>query len=475
MKRLVAVMVSAIALSACGGSRLAHGDIVAAVNGGTLAGEAGQQSSDPTRPVSDSSASITGGAGSTSAPAGGAVVNGPTGGGATSGGRTAAAEAVAGARAGSATVAGQGAAGSHGPLAPIAVGNVGTFSGPIGGTTASAATMAQIWAQWTNAHGGIAGHPVQLFSADDGADPAKSSALVRDMVENKHVIAFIANMVPFTADASLAYLEQKHIPVIGGDMASAGWTQSPVMFPVGTTFLQIIEATLKSAHEANASKIGVLYCIEAATCDLQNRHINETAATYGDQVVYTGRISLTQPDFTAECLGAQQAGAQAIWVGAESNTAERIAASCTRQNYHPIYMTDSVAVTTREAQVPAFEGFLAPSATFPWVVTGGTPEIDAYSQSIQQYAPGLERSGATAITWASGELLRKVAAGMGAQPSSDVIFDGLWALRGETVGGLTPPLTFAAHQPTPPITCYFLMRINGGRWTAPYGAEHRCL
>jgi branched-chain amino acid transport system substrate-binding protein len=64
---------------------------------------------------------------------------------------------------------------------------------------------------------------------------------------------------------------------------------------------------------------------------------------------------------------------------------------------------------------------------------------------------------------------------MGPQPSSDVIFDGLWALRGETLGGLTPPLTYAAHQPTPPITCYFVMRISGGRWAAPNGGEHRCL
>jgi branched-chain amino acid transport system substrate-binding protein len=475
MKRPVMIMLSALALSACGGSRLPHSDIVAAVDGGAVATAAGLQGPDQTRPESATSGSVVGAAGPSGAPAGGGVVAGAIGGGTTSGGRTAATETSAATRAGIAPGAGQSAALPHGPLAPIAVGNVGTFSGPIGGTTASAATMAQIWAQWTNAHGGIAGHPVQLFSADDGADPARNRALIQDMVESKHVIAFIANMVPFTAEPSLSYLEQKHIPVIGGDMASAAWTHSPVMFPVGTTFLQVIEATLKTAHEANATKVGVLYCVEAPTCELQNRHIGETAGTYGEQVVYTGRISLTQPDFTAQCLGAQQAGAQAVWIGAESNTAERIANSCARQNYHPIYMTDSVAVTTREAQVPSLEGFIAPSPTFPWVVTGGTPEIDAYSQAIQQYSPGLERSGATSITWASGELLRKVAASMGPQPSSDVIFDGLWALRGETLGGLTPPLTYAAHQPTPPITCYFVMRISGGRWAAPNGGEHRCL
>src|SRR4029077_6819308 len=110
-----------------------------------------------------------------------------------------------------------------GPLAPIAVGNVGTFSGPIGGTTASAATMAQIWAQWTNAHGGIAGHPVQVFAADDGADPSRSRSLVQDMVENKHVIAFVGSMPPLDADADVQYLEQKHVPVVGGDLTTSQW------------------------------------------------------------------------------------------------------------------------------------------------------------------------------------------------------------------------------------------------------------
>ena len=45
----------------------------------------------------------------------------------------------------------------------------------------------------------------------------------------------------------------------------------------------------------------------------------------------------------------------------------------------------------------------------------------------------------------------------------------------ETVGGLTPPLTYAAHQASPPVTCYFITRIVGGRWTAPNGAKYQCL
>jgi branched-chain amino acid transport system substrate-binding protein len=332
-----------------------------------------------------------------------------------------------------------------------------------------------VWALWTNAHGGIAGHPVQVVTADDGADPSRSRSLVQDMVENKHVIAFVGSMTPLDADADVPYLEQKHIPVVGGDLTTSQWTSSPVYFPMGTTWFSLIEASLKAAHDAGATKLGVVYCVETAACDAINKHVADTAARFGEQIVYTSRVSVTQPDYTAQCLGAQQNGAQAIWLGVEANSHQRFASSCSRQNYHPVYLMANQTSTTQETQTSGLEGTIAPAPVFPWMVSGGNAEIDAYNQAMQQYAPGVEGSGSTAIQWASGELFKRAAAGIGAQPTSDAVFNGLWALRNETVGGLTPPLTYAGHQASPPVTCYFITRIVGGRWTAPNGARYQCV
>jgi branched-chain amino acid transport system substrate-binding protein len=381
----------------------------------------------------------------------------------------------AGGTAPAAAGSGPAAAKPAGPLAPILLGNVGNYSGPAGSSTSAAPTAIRVWAQWTNAHGGIAGHPVQVLTADDGADPSRSRSLIQDMVENRHVIAFVGSMTPLDADGGLSYLEQKHIPVIGGDLTTSQWTSSPVFFPMGTTWLPLIEASLKAAHDAGATKLGVIYCIETAACDVINKHINDTAARYGEQIVYTSRVSVTQPDYTAQCLGAQQNGAQAMWLGVEANSHQRFASSCSRQNYHPVYLMANQTSTTAEAQNTGLEGTIAPAPVFPWMVSGGNPEIDAYNQAMQQYAPGLEGSGSTAIQWASGELFKRAAANIGAEPTTDALFNGLWALRNETVGGLTPPLTYAAHQASPPVTCYFITRIVGGKWTAPNGAKYQCL
>jgi branched-chain amino acid transport system substrate-binding protein len=221
--------------------------------------------------------------------------------------------------------------------------------------------------------------------------------------------------------------------------------------------------------------VGVIYCVETSACDVINKRVSESAARYGEQIVYTSRVSVTQPDYTAQCLGAQQNGAQAIWLGVEANSHQRFANSCSRQNYHPIYLMANQTSTTQEAQTSGLDGTIAPAPVFPWMVSGGNPEIDAYDQAMQQYAPGVEGSGSTAIQWASGELFKRAAAGIGAQPTTDAVFNGLWALRNETVGGLTPPLTYAAHQASPPVTCYFITKLTAGRWTAPNGARYECV
>jgi len=83
--------------------------------------------------------------------------------------------------------------------------------------------------------------------------------------------------------------------------------------------------------------------------------------------------------------------------------------------------------------------------------------------------------GGTAIAWAAGQLLAKaVASHLGAQPTSQDILDGLWTVHSETLGGLTPPVTFVKGQPAPPISCYFLIELKNGRWSAPSGDTYAC-
>ena len=49
---------------------------------------------------------------------------------------------------------------------------------------------------------------------------------------------------------------------------------------------------------------------------------------------------------------------------------------------------------------------------------------------------------------------------------------GLYALHGETLGGLAPPLTFQHGKHS--VNCWFVMGIKGGAFTTPNGLRTDC-
>jgi len=53
------------------------------------------------------------------------------------------------------------------------------------------------------------------------------------------------------------------------------------------------------------------------------------------------------------------------------------------------------------------------------------------------------------------------------------IKQGLCALEGETLQASTAPLTYTQGKPTANI-CYFVMSIQGGKFTTPEGAQPQC-
>jgi branched-chain amino acid transport system substrate-binding protein len=248
-----------------------------------------------------------------------------------------------------------------------------------------------------------------------------------------------------------------------------------VLFPEGTTNFELYDGLAKTVHRAGLTKVALLYCIEAAQCQTNGKYVlQEGAAKNGVQIVYSSQVSITQPDYTPQCLGASSSGAQVIWAIVDSNSFKRLAASCHRQGLQVQYVAAQLVVTSDLADDPDLEGMLATVPTSPWMF-GGSPAAAAYLQANQQYAPSMALSSATSISWASGQLLSRALEHLGSvPPTSEAILQGLWSLRGDTLGGLVPPLTFSAHQAAPINPCYFVVAIRGARWTAPSGAQTQC-
>ena len=53
------------------------------------------------------------------------------------------------------------------------------------------------------------------------------------------------------------------------------------------------------------------------------------------------------------------------------------------------------------------------------------------------------------------------------------VLGSLYALKDETLGGLTAPLTFTKGKPTS-LKCWFYYQVKDGKFTNPYGVSPAC-
>lgn len=107
---------------------------------------------------------------------------------------------------------------------------------------------AKIYAQWINAHGGIGGHPLQVITCDDRADPAEAANCARKAA----AAGVVANVGSFTADASRAIpiLEKSKIAWFGPCCTVVPQeTSSKISFPMGCLACFPAAAAIKMADD----------------------------------------------------------------------------------------------------------------------------------------------------------------------------------------------------------------------------------
>jgi branched-chain amino acid transport system substrate-binding protein len=352
----------------------------------------------------------------------------------------------------------------------IVLGMVGTDSGAIGAAIADVGVGAKAWVAAINAKGGLNGHQVKLVTGDDGGDVAKAVTLTRNMVQQDHVVAFIGSHT-YALDSVLAYLKTKNVPIVGAVGGNAQNDQTPLIYTAqaaSTAGMHSFALILKQ-QAPQVKKVGIIYCQEAPACLQQETGVKAYAEQQGFQVAYTGQASLAAPDFTAQVLAAKAAGVEAIYLTMDNPSSIRITNDAARQGWKPIFVGNSTIYNRNAdaalAKLPPDIAFYAYSTAAPF---GLAPGLKPYLDAVAKYEPGGDIGDNGTGSWTAGLLLEAIAPTFGNDVTSADITNGLLGLKNETLGGLTPPLTFNDGPHGDVNQCIVVLQYKNG-WQAPMG------
>jgi branched-chain amino acid transport system substrate-binding protein len=354
--------------------------------------------------------------------------------------------------------------------APIVIGEIAPLSGPE--SAPGGEDIPNDWATWTNAHGGVAGHPVKVVFGDDHSTTALDSGLVESLVQSDHVDAFLA--VGSADTEAMAYLAAHSIPVL---QAPAGVTTSNT-FPLTASQSAVNYGLIQSAKLGGAKKVGVMFCTVSSFCTSAVKPFEEAAQAQGLDHSFQVGISLESPNYTAPCFAAKDNHVEALFAEAAAQQVEQIAQECAAQGYNPIFLLDEVQASVSMNKVKALNGARDIITTFPWF-ENDTPATQAFQQAIDRYSPGLSSSAnfgpVDALTWANAQAIGRAAVlgQVSKYPSGEEILTGLHKFKDETLGGLIAPVTYKASESSY-TNCYFVVATKDGKWVAPNGYGPRC-
>jgi branched-chain amino acid transport system substrate-binding protein len=362
--------------------------------------------------------------------------------------------------------------------APLSVGVMCSCSGALGGPVQAGEDVYEAWAKSVNASGGLDGHPVTLTLENDQTNPGTSVSEAQTLVSD-HVDAILdLSEVDQAWESTVAAAK---IPVVGANTSETPFYTNPDFYPEGQTNDSTTYANVVTAKDAGAKNLGDLYCAEAAACAQGVPLIEAAGKQLKVPVVYNAEISATAPNYTAQCVAAQQDKVSSVFVGDASFIIAKVATDCSQQNYSPIWVTEGEGFGPSMQSAPGLKDKLwSEYNTLPYFAKN--TQMSDMDKSVNKYFPGVltnqqNWSQFAAQAWTAGLLLRDAVKGGGLSssgtPSSSEIVKGLQSLKGDTLDGTAPPLTFAAGKDHH-IDCWFTARVENGVPTVINGGKTTC-
>ncbi|MBO3083646.1 ABC transporter substrate-binding protein [Cellulomonas fengjieae] len=329
----------------------------------------------------------------------------------------------------------------------VTVGTHTPLTGPAaaGYSTISAATTAYF--EYVNDNGGINGRSIEYLVKDDGYNPATTSTVVRELVQEDEVFAIINGLGTPTHSAVVDYLNENEVPDLFVASGSPQWDQ-PDTFPwtFGYNADYVVEAKALATY-AKKTWPDKTFCVLGQDDDFGTDFTAGLLTVLGDDgLASTQTYSVSVQDVVAQVGAMQAAGCEVNFLATVNGFTALALGTAAKMKYPAQWVSSSSG-----GDYPTLVGYLgedvAPLLLQGFVSSNYLPfspddEWVALFQEINdEYNDGAPFSGNTVFGMSVGYLFAEALAAAGDEPTRQGVLEALE--KGSLTGNGIVPLSFS--------------------------------
>jgi len=327
---------------------------------------------------------------------------------------------------------------------------------------------ARAYFKYVNSQGGVNGRQLKLLIYDDQWDVSRHASLVRQAVETDKVFAFTAMEAILTEQGGVAYLDERQIPVIGGEEGNLHtWGKSPMYFTITSLGVTVGgRAPARYAYDTLGCRkfAGISMAadesrgwVDAFKRGMQDRGVND--------FVYRRDIGFAEVDYTAYVIQARDAGAECVAIGGASSTYVRWAKAASQQGfkaknvfaesgYDDIYLKGAEGLN---------EGDYIEISTDILENAAGNPAMAEYVKQVARFEPRMRAKSTWAIkAWLAGKATVEALRRMGNNLTRANLIATLHTFKNWDTG-ISPPITWNPG-PKPGVPCIDMVQIKDKKY-----------
>ncbi|MGD9975536.1 MAG: ABC transporter substrate-binding protein [Desulfatirhabdiaceae bacterium] len=277
----------------------------------------------------------------------------------------------------------------------IHIGQWGPQTGPAA-AWGSVARGTDAYFKMINDEGGINGRKLVLHMFDDGYNPAKTKAGVKDLQEGKGMFAWVSGVGTATGLAVKDYLMEKKIPWVGPASGSQVWVMPPSRYLFGVYPQYFIEA--KALCNYGASTLGKKKFAMVYQNDDYGKNglagAQEELAKFGMKLVESVPVEVADTDMKPHVMKLKQSEADAVLLWVTPSHAVRIIGTASAMQFAPQWMSTSTCSDfpfMNTISKGLWTGVIA--ASFGEIPDSPDPLMQKYKKAHETYAAKEERWG----------------------------------------------------------------------------------